>query len=73
MKSLNFCFVIDLKELDLPSTIQLLAKEQSPYRFTLILTPDEGIFQDISVYFSIVFNLEYPFLPPKVMCISDVN
>ncbi|TDL28061.1 E2 ubiquitin-conjugating enzyme [Rickenella mellea] len=63
----------DLTELDLPSTMQTNFPDPADLlNFTLIITPDEGMYKGGVFKFSFAINSNYPHDPPKVKCTQTI-
>jgi len=63
----------DLTELELPSAMKTHFENPSDLlNFTLIITPDDGMYQGGTFNFSFQINSNYPHDPPKVKCMNKI-
>ncbi|KAF8167623.1 E2 ubiquitin-conjugating enzyme [Crassisporium funariophilum] len=63
----------DLTELDLPSTMKTNFPDPADLlNFTLMITPDEGMYKGGAFNFSFAINTNYPHDPPKVKCTQTI-
>ncbi|KAG2062264.1 hypothetical protein BDR06DRAFT_978671 [Suillus hirtellus] len=63
----------DLTELDLPPTMKTDFPDPTDLlNFTLIITPDEGMYKGGAFTFSFTINTNYPHEPPKVKCMQTI-
>ncbi|KAI0080336.1 hypothetical protein K474DRAFT_1658054 [Panus rudis PR-1116 ss-1] len=62
----------DVTELELPSTMKMVDQSPDLLNFTLIITPDEGMYKGGSFSFSFAINNNYPHEPPKVKCLPKI-
>lgn len=63
----------DLTELDLPETMRTEFPDPNDIlNFTLVITPDEGMYKGGAFQFSFSINTNYPHEPPKVKCTQKI-
>ncbi|KDQ15728.1 hypothetical protein BOTBODRAFT_31614 [Botryobasidium botryosum FD-172 SS1] len=63
----------DLTELDLPSTMKtVFADPADLLNFSLVITPDEGMYVGGAFNFSFTIGPNYPHEPPKVKCTQKI-
>ncbi|KAG9122135.1 NEDD8-conjugating protein ubc12 [Ceratobasidium sp. 392] len=63
----------DITELDLPSTMETkFPNAEDLLNFSLVITPDEGMYKGGAFTFSFNINTNYPHEPPKVKCVPKI-
>lgn len=62
----------DLAEIQLPKTIQLTCLDNTSMNLEVIITPDEGYYQQGKFRFSMQLNHNFPIEPPRVKCLQKI-
>jgi len=62
----------DMGEIEVPKNVKLSRKEDDPFHFSFVITPDQGHWNGASFEFSFVIPNSYPHAAPKVKCVDKI-
>jgi ubiquitin-conjugating enzyme E2 M len=46
---------------------------EDPFNYQFSICPDSGYYNNMPIIFDLQFSFDYPYLPPKVRCLTNVT